>query len=1085
VEIIVYGAGKWANENLQQIVLISDYKAAPLLEKVVCFADGDVDKHGGSLFDLPITDIKTALAKYPDACIFVALGERIRLIIANFLVEEISIPKERIINFGTSKSPKQFIVYGIDEIDDYWFERVIFADEQNNFCSLLDCCITFADDTKIGRIIDGKPVISIQTALIRFPDAYIFLADNDNEIKKKMTEKLKLLNIDKSRILSSAVPPFITPELALELELKELKERKELDLSVFRKIAELIDDESGSVFDYNDENPYLRRLLKRGLAYDFISDYDTGYASDTAVVYDSNISEQVLSTASLAKKQIILIADNCDDSEVDKLICRFRESDFIVTSCDFCESTPILCFKKTSVSNLINSSLCNGCGACICTCETGALTFGENEKGFYRPLFDASKCVNCGICLSICPAQNKSAETLVSPPSHAFSSDNKTRLKSASGGAFAVLAEHFIKNGGKVAGAAFQKDLTVKFAIVDCLEDLPQILKSKYVQSLTGDIYKKIKCELDKGTEILIGALPCQIAGLNAYLQKDYDNLYTCDLLCHGAPSPKIHKKFVDDISQGKTCNNITWRYKDDSRKNQSYIDCFVGRISLSYNEGANEIVDYKDSDYYYLYGGFNGEHYMIDKCCEYCRFSSFPRPADITVGDLHDVGITYKVSFDYKYGCSVIFPNNAKGDKLTDILKNDPRKLGFETVPFEWSKDNEIKRHHKLSDNHERLFELAEKMPLSKAADIAINRKYDVALVSLPNTPNFGASLNPYAIYKAIRNLGKDVVMVLNPEIFGQGWLTPYPQSFRVNPFREYDFFRSQNMAQMCELNNKAKCFLLGSDQLLREANRIGSGKYTDLLWVTDNIKKSAYGVSYGESIFTETEQTRAEMHFFLSRFNYLSVREQSAVPILEENFDLHPDCVIDPVFLLPREEFDILADRGNDLDCDGILSYVLDDEETGFKTKILNRVKDETRLTSVSVYERLGDTIKEQRIFCEDFLAAIRRCKMVVTDSFHGVCFSIIYNKPFIALANAKRGLTRFECILNLAGLEKKLCLSEADYETAMQTEIDWDSVKAKLKPVIEHSLDCLKKAIEPCDMKKPFSAFDVIYQEQLKNR
>lgn len=168
---------------------------------------------------------------------------------------------------------------------------------------------------------------------------------------------------------------------------------------------------------------------------------------------------------------------------------------------------------------------CTGCMACLNKCLNNAIDVVYNEAGFYIPRINEEKCTNCGLCNLVCP-QNKTAKTKEEPKvCYAIMANDEIRKNSASGGLFAVIAEEYLKNGGYVCGAAFTDDFRqVNHIIIDKKQDLIKLQNSKYVQSNIGGVFSEIKKLLDNNKEVLFGGTPCQVAGLDSFLGKNYEH---------------------------------------------------------------------------------------------------------------------------------------------------------------------------------------------------------------------------------------------------------------------------------------------------------------------------------------------------------------------------------------------------------------------------------------------------------------------------------------------------------------------------------------------------------------------------------
>lgn len=130
----------------------------------------------------------------------------------------------------------------------------------------------------------------------------------------------------------------------------------------------------------------------------------------------------------------------------------------------------------------------------------------------------------------------------------AYSKSEEIRISSSSGGVFTHLAERVLSNNGVVFGAMFDENFNVVHNYIDSADELKKLRGSKYVKSKTGNSFKKAKEFLDMGKNVYFSGTPCQIAGLKAFLKKDYDNLITQDVICHGSPDPKVWRKYIDYI---------------------------------------------------------------------------------------------------------------------------------------------------------------------------------------------------------------------------------------------------------------------------------------------------------------------------------------------------------------------------------------------------------------------------------------------------------------------------------------------------------------------------------------------------------
>ena len=143
--------------------------------------------------------------------------------------------------------------------------------------------------------------------------------------------------------------------------------------------------------------------------------------------------------------------------------------------------------------NLPKKELCTGCKACHSVCLGGGYLSWLNIDGFLSVCVDNEKCNNCGLCVKACPVLNPQYLNNKNPESYAFMASDEIRKGSSSGGAFPVLAYHFVNNSGYVCGAVWGENCTVKHIVSNKIEDIELMRSSKYLQSDIGDCYKKIK----------------------------------------------------------------------------------------------------------------------------------------------------------------------------------------------------------------------------------------------------------------------------------------------------------------------------------------------------------------------------------------------------------------------------------------------------------------------------------------------------------------------------------------------------------------------------------------------------------------
>ena len=162
----------------------------------------------------------------------------------------------------------------------------------------------------------------------------------------------------------------------------------------------------------------------------------------------------------------------------------------------------------------------------------------EGPEGFIYPKIDQSLCVSCGLCKMVCGFQNRRARKTSGPWFAASYRGDSSR--SASAGTFYALALAVLEGGGAVFGSAYVDEgdgLRVRHVMAEDAEGLARLQGSKYVQSDARACLPEVGRQLAMGREVLFSGTPCQVAGLRGYLGRDWPNLVTVDLVCHGVPS--------------------------------------------------------------------------------------------------------------------------------------------------------------------------------------------------------------------------------------------------------------------------------------------------------------------------------------------------------------------------------------------------------------------------------------------------------------------------------------------------------------------------------------------------------------------
>lgn len=337
---------------------------------------------------------------------------------------------------------------------------------------------------------------------------------------------------------------------------------------------------------------------------------------------------------------------------------------------------------------------CTQCMACVNTCPNNSINMIDEGEGFTTPHINRDTCVECGACIKVChrlhPIENYQTPIKVLA---CWTKNKEDRKKSSSGGAFSVLARSVLSVNGVVFGAAMDSNLQVKHISVENVEDILELQGSKYVQSYLGDTYKRVRDFLKQGRVVLFTGTPCQVGGLLTFLRKKYDNLITCDLVCHGVPSQKSFDLFCQRTHLRGTCQRVSFRFTEgwgfqlarelvmhstqDGDSNSTYI--------------VRKAVNPKKA--WYMRAFNNG--LMFSEACYSCAYTTPKRVSDFTMADYWGLGVKAPFNYPTLKGVSMLLVNN---QKAWDLIKDNP-SLFYE----ERTLDEAVEGNHNLSHNSKR----------------------------------------------------------------------------------------------------------------------------------------------------------------------------------------------------------------------------------------------------------------------------------------------------------------------------------------------------------------------------------------------
>ncbi len=313
--------------------------------------------------------------------------------------------------------------------------------------------------------------------------------------------------------------------------------------------------------------------------------------------------------------------------------------------------------NESDLPRLADHTHCTGCTACASGCPKDAITMERDKEGFAYPVVHPDQCIHCGHCTAVCPILREREQTSLPAAFAAWNRDDRIRKDSTSGGAFTALAEYVLESGGIVFGAAM--DGKQHLCHVACFrkEDLWRLRGAKYVQSDLGETFREIR-EALKTRQVLFSGTPCQVDGLYRYLGCRPEKLVTCDLVCHGVPSPGVWEDMARAIEahKGKGLQAVRFRNKvtgwKDSHFTAVYDDGTVDTAPLFHTE----------------YGRAFGRSLFLRPSCHHCAYTNLNRPGDFTLGDFWGLR-PEELPEQQEKGVNLLLVNTAHGSHIFDQL--------------------------------------------------------------------------------------------------------------------------------------------------------------------------------------------------------------------------------------------------------------------------------------------------------------------------------------------------------------------------------------------------------------------------------
>lgn len=350
------------------------------------------------------------------------------------------------------------------------------------------------------------------------------------------------------------------------------------------------------------------------------------------------------------------------------------------------------------------------------------------------------------------------------------------------------------------------------------------------------------------------------------------------------------------------------------------------------------------------------------------------------------------------------------------------------------------------------------------------------IGILTLPLHTNYGGILQAYALLTILKQMNHDVILIdlrgsriknalseliRKKTIHLDKYLNDFILKYISKTAARYGL--KDTLLQFPSRDYDA--IIVGSDQVWRYdyCSPIITRYFLD--FVKDgNIKKIVYAASFGTDKWEYDSLQTEKLAELIKDFCAISVREFSGIDMCKDKLRIEASYMVDPTLLLEKESYLNLVKKKHSLNNSCLLSYILDENE--LTNTVIKKV------STILSCENISINCKEKKVLrmnikrflsIEEWIEGFNNCKYVVTDSFHGCVFSIIFNKPFIVIGNEERGMCRFHSLLSIFGLENRMINSLSELtDDKIQESIDWTKIRDLKKELQEKSFLFLKNSL-----------------------
>lgn len=310
--------------------------------------------------------------------------------------------------------------------------------------------------------------------------------------------------------------------------------------------------------------------------------------------------------------------------------------------------------EKSVCEVITNKENCFGCGVCAQSCEHCAISMRRDSEGFVYPVVDSTRCVGCGRCITVCPyGKEHTAER-----NRYFLlriKDENTLRASSSGGAFSVLSDAILSEGGLVCGAEYDSELHVVHALKT---DYSGMRKSKYVQSDTSAALKEMEGVLKSGKSVLFSGTPCQCHGVRLLFPKYAERLLTVSVICRGVSSPGFWEDYLEYLSEHYgAVSKVDFREKKSGGNGRF--------VSYEFKNGTEAVNSVVADPFMCIYS----KTLCYRPSCYSCPYTAGSNDFDFTIGDAWNAG-GESFANDGK-GMSLVITHTSRAEYLLEQVMN------------------------------------------------------------------------------------------------------------------------------------------------------------------------------------------------------------------------------------------------------------------------------------------------------------------------------------------------------------------------------------------------------------------------------